>query len=387
MLPALPVELGKEALCEQAGNRLTAQVESYIKKSQKPQLPDLPVGATVIVQDTKGHHRLWKKRGTVVGRRAGGRSWLIQPEEGGRVRILNRKYVKLAPEEACNLVVEGRVGVDNGGVRLKSCMKGTSEVRPARVRWASGERGTRHTTRLTGQAEAPQLSGERSLSTRHCTRLAQQAEAPRLPGGHNPGLRRHSAGLGQHFLQAPGSPYVLRGSLRESVTTGGQVETGRGMPRGIQSHSPGTASSSSSIDSFQEISEEALAPVPGRRVRQVPEGAAARPYVEVQVLQDAASVAADITSHYDSMYDAVQRFTANEYGGSQFALTIKDQTLEMLRRTMVARLDSLIDVDAQLVREQRRVRRLKRQVRALQEEQEAVEETEARPRRSGRRSL
>ena len=54
---------------------------------------------------------------------------------------------------------------------------------------------------------------------------------------------------------------------------------------------------------------------------------------------------------------------------------------------MVARLDSLIDVDAQLVREQRRVRRLKRQVRALQEEQEAVEENDARPRRSGRRSL
>ena len=255
------------------------------------------------------------------------------------------------------------------------------------MRWASGERGTRHTTRLTGQAEAPQLSGERSLSTRHCTRLAQQAEAPRLPGGHNPGLRRHSAGLGQHFLQAPGSPYVLRGSLRESVTTGGQVETGRGMPRGVQSHLPGSASSSTSIDSFQENSEEALAPVPGRNVRRVPEGAAARPYVEVQVLQDAASVAADITSHYDSMYDAVQKFTANEYGGSQFALTIKDQTLEMLRRTMVARLDSLIDVDAQLVREQRRVRRLKRQVRALQEEQEAVEETEARLRRSGRRSL
>ena len=174
--------------------------------------------------------------------------------------------------------------------------------------------------------------------------------------------------------------------MRESVTTGGQVEMGRGMPRGIQSRSPGTASSSSN-DSFQEDSEEALAPVSGRRVRQVPEGAAARPYVEVQVLQDAASVAADITSHYDSMYDAVQKFTANEYGGSQFALTIKDQTLEMLRRTMVARLDSLIDVDAQLEREQRRVRRLKRQVRALQEEQEAAEENDARPRRSGRRSL
>ena len=302
------------------------------------------------------------------------------------MRILNRKYVKLAPEEACSFVVEGRIGVDRGGMRLKSCMKGTSEVRPARVRWASGERSTRHSTRLTWQAEAPQLSGERSLSTRHCTRLAQQAEVPQLPGGHNPGLRRHSAGLGQHFLQAPGSPYVSGGSLRESVATGGQVETGRGMPRGIQSHSPGTASSSSN-DSFQEDSEEALAPVSGRRVRQVPEGAAARPYVEVQVLQDAASVAADITSHYDSMYDAVQKFTANEYGGSQFALTIKDQTLEMLRRTMVARLDSLIDVDAQLEREQRRVRRLKRQVRALQEEQEAAEENDARPRRSGRRSL
>ena len=252
------------------------------------------------------------------------------------------------------------------------------------VRWASGP--TRHSTRLTWQAEAPQSSGECSLSTGRCTRLAQQAEAPRPLGGHGSELRRHGAGPRQHFFQA-GSPYVLGGTWGESVTTGRQVETGRGMPRGIQSHLPGSASSSTSIDSFQENSEEALAPVPGRRVREVPEGAAARPYVEVQVLQDAASVAADITSHYDSMYDAVQRFTANEYGGSQFAIAIKDQTLEMLRRTMVARLDALIDVDAQLVREQRRVRRLKRQVRALQEEQEAVEETESRPRRSGRRSL
>ena len=361
----------------QAGNRLTAQVETYIKKTQKPQLPDLPVGAAVIVQDTKGHHRLWQKRGTVVGRRAGGRSWLIQPEDGGKVRILNRKYVKLAPVEACSFVVEGRIGIDRGGVRLQSCMKGTSVVRPTVVRWASGP--TRHSTKLTWQAGAPQSSRGSCLVTGQATRIAQQSEAPRPLGGHDAGPRQHSF--------KAGSPYVLGGSCRESVTTGGQVGTGRGMPRGTQSRLPGTASSSTSIDSFQENSEEALAPVPGRRVREVPEGAAARPYVEVQVLQDAASVAADITSHYDSMYDAVQRFTANEYGGSQFAIAIKDQTLEMLRRTMVARLDALIDVDAQLVREQRRVRRLKRQVRALQEEQEAVEETEARPRRSGRRSL
>ena len=362
LLPALPVELGKEALGTQAGNRLTAQVESYIKRSQKPQLPDLPVGATVVVQDTKGRHRLWRKKGSVVGRRAGGRSWLIQPEEGGKVRILNRKYVKLAPLETCSYVLEGRIGSDRGGMSLKSCMKGTSEVRPSRVRWATGEHSTRHSTRLTRQAEVPQLSGE-----------------------HNPGLRQHRPGLGQHFLQALGSPYVPRGSVRVPVAAGGQVETGRGMPRGVQrtqSYSPGSTSSN---DSFQGGSEESLAS--GRRVRQVPEGSATVPYVEVQVLKDAAAVAADITSHYDSMHAAVQRFTANEYGGSQFALAIKDQTLEMLRRTMVAKLDSLIDVDAQLEREQRRVKKLKRQVRALQEEQEAAEENDARPRKSNRRSL
>ena len=109
------------------------------------------------------------------------------------------------------------------------------------------------------------------------------------------------------------------------------------------------------------------------------------PYVEVECLSDAHKLASDITSHYDSMHAAVQRFTAKDYGGSRFALEIKNSTLEMLKRTMVSRLDNLIDPDAQLVREQKIVRKLKRQVRALQEEQE--EQEEGGRRRSTRRSL
>ena len=46
----------------------------------------------------------------MVGKRAGGRSWLIRPSGGGKVRILNRKFLKLAPVDECNIVVESAEG-------------------------------------------------------------------------------------------------------------------------------------------------------------------------------------------------------------------------------------------------------------------------------------
>ena len=187
--------------------------------------------------------------------------------------------------------------------------------------------------------------------------------------------------------QLPNTPYVPGAPVVGPVTALRQV--GADMPRGVQqrgaSFSPSRGASCSpevTHDDFRLASEAASAPG-GRRVRQV--AGAGCPYVEVECLSDAHKLAADITSHYDSMHAAVQRFTAKDYGGSTFALEIKDSTLEMLKRTMVSRLDNLIDPDAQLIREQKIVRKLKRQVRALQEEQE--EQEEGGRRRSTRRSL
>ena len=101
------------------------------------------------------------------------------------------------------------------------------------------------------------------------------------------------------------------------------------MPQGRSTSSPSSDSShpASSLPS----------PTAGRRVRR------RENYVEVEVLADASNVAKEVTVLYDCMVDEVQAFSEKRYGGCQFALQVKELTLQMLKTTLTTRLEKLID--------------------------------------------
>ena len=194
-------------------------------------------------------------------------------------------------------------------------------------------------------------------------------------------------GLGVKWSRGPKGPaQVLRphagtglgGAVHADAGLGGsRIRSGRsvGGTAGTRPVMPGGRSPSPlSSDSAHSASPRSP-PTTGRRVRRRDS------YVEVEVLADASHVAKEVTGLYDRMVDEVQAFSEKRYGGSPFALQVKELTLLMLKTTLTTRLQTLIAPDDQLARERRRIRTLRREVRALQAQEECRRSSR------GRRSL